>query len=67
MTILEDIYSTFNFPEDMKYCSRYGGSQYAVDKGFASSSDNIDPLDAMLGVINALAKQYGVMGKIEIS
>jgi len=50
VTMLEDVYSEFGYPEDMRECSRYGGAR--------------DPLDAMAGVIAALRFQAVKRGSL---
>ena len=60
---LEVLRTEFGYPEDMRLCTRYGPSQYAIEAGFASGDELlIDPLDAMDVIIAKLTEQTGTKG-----
>lgn len=61
VTRMEEISAAFGSPADMRLCTRYGPSDYAIKAGFASESDlSVDPLDAMAQVISELKRKLGV-------
>jgi hypothetical protein len=58
---LQDLYSAFDYPEDMRDCGRYGPSRQAIPAGTARVDEvTVDPLNAMARLLRVLAARIGV-------
>lgn len=54
---LQELYARFDYPEDMQRCSKYGASDFAIEKGNAVQQ-YIDPLEALADVITQLESRH---------
>lgn len=58
---LDELYAEFEYPPDMRLCSQYRASHYAIEAGFAPASElSVDPVDAMWTLIQQLKCRLGI-------